>query len=43
MGAGEADEYFNQENEPPVYYGEHEIMLEDEREKLGLCHKNLQM
>jgi hypothetical protein len=45
MGHGESEEYFYQEDNrtPPIYYGEHEIVMEDEREKLGLTHKNLGM
>lgn len=37
------EDYFYQEDAstPPIYYGEHEIVTEEEREKLGLTHKNL--
>lgn len=39
----ENEMYFNQDDtyDTQLYYGEQEIMMEDEREKLGLCHKNL--
>lgn len=37
------EEYLDEEHQTPVLYGEQEIGMEDEREKLGLCHKNLQM